>query len=41
MSPATTIKYGLPTTPEEVAGRTGRDILKAIIDGELRSRKLP
>jgi hypothetical protein len=40
MSPATTIKYSLPT-PEEVAGRTGRDILKPIIDGELRSRKLP
>lgn len=28
------IKYGLPA-PEDVAGRTGREILQAIIDGEL------
>ena len=30
----TKIRYGLPT-PEEVAGRTGREILQAIIDGVL------
>jgi len=30
----TAVKYGLPT-PEEVVGRTGREILQAIIDCEL------
>jgi uncharacterized protein (TIGR00369 family) len=31
---ATNIKYGLPA-PEEAAGRTGKQMLQAIIDGEL------
>jgi uncharacterized protein (TIGR00369 family) len=34
MDPTTVVKYGLPT-PEEVAGKTGREILQAIIDGGL------
>ncbi len=34
MDPTNAIKYGL-ATPEQVAGKTGREILQAIIDGEL------
>jgi uncharacterized protein (TIGR00369 family) len=34
MPPAPDIKYGLPT-PAEIAGKTGRQILQAIIDGDL------
>ncbi len=33
LDPMTAVKYGLPT-PEDVAGRTGREILRAIIAGE-------
>jgi uncharacterized protein (TIGR00369 family) len=34
MGPTTAIRYGL-ATPAEVAGKTGREILQAIIDGAL------
>jgi hypothetical protein len=34
MESITGIRYGLPT-PAEVAGKTGREILQAIIDGKL------
>jgi uncharacterized protein (TIGR00369 family) len=34
METATQIKYGLPA-PAEIAGKTGREILQAIIDGKL------
>jgi uncharacterized protein (TIGR00369 family) len=34
MDSTNAIKYGL-ATPEQVAGKTGREILQAIIDGEL------
>ena len=34
MRPATAIRYGLPT-PADIAGKTGREILQAIIDGDL------
>jgi len=34
MSSSADIKYGLPT-PSDIAGKTGREILQAIIDGSL------
>ena len=34
MQPTTRLRYGLPTAAE-VAGKTGKEILQAIIDGEL------
>jgi hypothetical protein len=34
MSSSAGLKYGLPT-PDEIAGKTGREILQAIIDGTL------
>src|SRR5215510_8315826 len=34
MQPTTGFRYGLPN-PAEVAGKTGREILQAIIDGKL------
>ena len=34
MSPTSSIRYGL-ATPAEVAGKTGREILQAIVDGIL------
>ena len=34
MSPMTEIRYGL-ATPAELAGKTGRDFLQAVIDGKL------
>jgi len=34
MQPPTNFKYGLPT-PDKIAGKTGREILQAIIDGKL------
>jgi uncharacterized protein (TIGR00369 family) len=34
MQPTAGLRYGLPT-PAEVAGKTGREILQAIIDGKL------
>jgi hypothetical protein len=34
MTPLAHLKYGLPT-PDGVAGKTGREILQAIIDGTL------
>ena len=36
MDPTATPRYGVPT-PEQVAGKTGRQILQAIIDGALPS----
>jgi uncharacterized protein (TIGR00369 family) len=34
MRPAAELRYGVPT-PAEVAGKTGREILQAIVDGRL------